>query len=295
MQNVPLSFLTNRRTLSESQMSSHLNCGSHYFASLTKQTSTYSNFQQVLRKPCKGVSYRVRRKASPPQTLHRHNGFKSNLGSPSKHFSGDSPAGGRGGQALDLNLARRTQAAVADSTETRAPFRRPSKSSFLLPPPTSSALGGAAALRGLRGTRGSRSRPATARRARGSRPERRYESRAGLSALRPRAAPTSRETRFHSALPGRRRPTRNSRATGPQYPKAPDDELPLPECLGGVTSASFLKDFPFPRSPREISASPYPSRWAERKRWGPECLSQSGPHTGISMVTAAAGYLVPRQ
>lgn len=63
---------------------------------------------------------------------------------------------------------------------------------------------------------------------------------------------------------------------------------------GCVASASFLKDFPFPRSPREISASQYPSRWAERKRWGPECLSQSGPHIGIPMVTAAAGYLAPR-
>lgn len=295
MQNVPLSFLTNRRTLSESQMSSHLNCGSHYFASLTKQTSTYSNFQQVLRKPCKGVTYRVRRKASPPQTLHRHNGFKSNLGSPSKHFSGDSPAGGRGGQALDLNLARRTQAAVADSTETRAPFRRPSKSSFLLPPPTSSALG---VLRPFAASEG-RGGPAPDRPQLGepAAPGRSAGTRAGPGSLRcvpvphrphekPGSTQPSRDGGDQPATPG---------LLGRSIRKHPTTNCHSQNASGCVTSASFLKDFPFPRSPREISASPYPSLWAERKRWGPECLSQSGPHTGISMVTAAAGYLVPRQ
>lgn len=138
-------------------------------------------------------------------------------------------------QALDLDLARGTQAAVADSTETLAPS--PSSSSSLGLPfsfrlPSSSALGVLRPFTASGGRGGSRSRQATARRARGPRPERRYESRAGLSAPRPHAAPTSRESRFQAAFPGRRRPTRNSQVTRPRHPKAADDKLPLPECLG---------------------------------------------------------------
>lgn len=206
-------------------------------------------------------------KGKSPPALRRHNGFKSNWGSPSRRFSRGSPARGRGVQAPDLNPARCTQAAAADSTDAGS-VQGPLYAVLLpaFPSPSASPLP-------LRWGRSGPSRPPGA--ARGpvpvrpqlgepAAPGRSAGTRAGPGSLRRVPMPH----RPHEN-PGSRQPSRDGgdQAATPRTLDRGVRRHPTTNChsqnaSGCVASASVLQDFPFPpKSPGNLGLSvPLPRR-----------------------------------